>query len=78
MKSDTEAARKRTTRGSARNSEAQTSSIDGSSTQEPPREQMIAEAAYYRAEQRDFAPGHEMADWLLAEADVEKALGTLH
>jgi hypothetical protein len=39
---------------------------------------MIAEAAYYRAEQRGFSPGHEMADWLLAESDVERALGTLH
>lgn len=40
-----------------------------------PREQMIAEAAYYRAEQRGFAPGNEMSDWLEAEADVE---GILH
>ncbi len=39
-----------------------------------PREQMIAEAAYYRAEQRGFAPGNEMSDWLQAEADVEGIL----
>jgi hypothetical protein len=39
-----------------------------------PREQMIAEAAYYRAEQRGFAPGNEMSDWLQAEADVESVL----
>jgi hypothetical protein len=39
---------------------------------------MIAEAAYYRAEQRGFAPGCEMSDWLLAEADVERSLGKLH
>ena len=39
-----------------------------------PREQMIAEAAYYRAEQRGFAPGNEMSDWLQAEADVEGCL----
>lgn len=28
---------------------------------------MVAEAAYYLAEQRDFAPGREMEDWLAAE-----------
>lgn len=39
-----------------------------------PREQMIAEAAYFRAERRGFAPGNEMTDWLEAEADVESAL----
>lgn len=35
------------------------------------REQMIAEAAYYRAERRGFVGGHEMSDWLQAEAEVE-------
>jgi hypothetical protein len=42
------------------------------------REQMIAEAAYYRAERRGFEPGDEMSDWLQAEADVEAVLGSLH
>lgn len=32
--------------------------------------QMIEEAAYYLAEQRGFEPGHELDDWLLAEAQV--------
>jgi len=40
-----------------------------------PREQMIAEAAYFRAEERGFVPGHEMSDWLQAEADVEALTG---
>lgn len=40
------------------------------------REQMIAVAAYFRAEQRGFAPGNEMSDWLGAEADVEHMLGS--
>jgi hypothetical protein len=35
------------------------------------REQMIAEAAYYRAERRGFAPGAEMEDWLAAEREIE-------
>lgn len=39
-----------------------------------PREQMIAEAAYFRAEQRGFAPGNEMSDWFEAEASVESSL----
>lgn len=40
-----------------------------------PREQMIAEAAYFHAERRGFVPGNEMSDWLQAEADVEALLG---
>lgn len=35
---------------------------------------MIAEAAYYRAEQRGFAPGCEIDDWLQAEGDIERTL----
>ncbi|MFN3920245.1 MAG: sterol desaturase family protein [Methylohalobius sp.] len=32
--------------------------------------QMIAEAAYYRAEKRGFAPGFELEDWLAAEREI--------
>ncbi|NLT33646.1 MAG: DUF2934 domain-containing protein [Acidobacteria bacterium] len=35
---------------------------------------LISEAAYYRAEQRGFAPGHELQDWLDAETEVERML----
>ena len=35
------------------------------------RQAMIAEAAYYRAEKRGFAPGHDLDDWLEAEALIE-------
>ncbi|HKD18901.1 MAG TPA: DUF2934 domain-containing protein [Thermoanaerobaculia bacterium] len=31
---------------------------------------LIAEAAYYRAQQRGFAPGDPLQDWLEAEAEV--------
>ena len=31
------------------------------------RAALIAEAAFFRAEQRGFAPGHEVEDWLAAE-----------
>jgi len=35
---------------------------------------MIAEAAYYRAEKRQFAPGDPLLDWLEAEAEVDQIL----
>lgn len=35
------------------------------------REARIAEAAYWRAERRGFAPGHELDDWLHAEQEVD-------
>lgn len=38
------------------------------------RRALIAEAAYFRAERRGFAPGHETEDWLAAELEVDTAL----
>ena len=38
------------------------------------RSALIAEAAYFRAEKRGFAPGHEHEDWLAAEAEVDARL----
>lgn len=35
---------------------------------------MIAEAAYFRSEQRGFVPGYELADWLAAEEEVAAIL----
>lgn len=35
------------------------------------RHELIAEAAYFRAEQRGFEPGHELEDWLAAESEVD-------
>jgi hypothetical protein len=37
---------------------------------------LISEAAYYRAKQRGFTPGHELEDWIQAEAEVRKRVGT--
>ena len=34
------------------------------------RRQMIAEAAYFRAERRGFTPGYELTDWLEAEIEI--------
>ena len=36
------------------------------------REARIAEAAYWRAEQRGFAPGYELEDWLHAEKEIDR------
>jgi LmbE family N-acetylglucosaminyl deacetylase len=38
------------------------------------RAALIAEAAYFRAEKRGFAPGNEAQDWLAAEQEVDAAL----
>src|SRR5262245_28916502 len=36
---------------------------------------LISEAAYYRAKQRGFEPGHEVEDWVQAEAEVMRRVG---
>jgi hypothetical protein len=36
---------------------------------------LIAEAAYYRAKERGFAPGYEVQDWVEAEAEVMVRIG---
>jgi hypothetical protein len=38
------------------------------------RRKMIAEAAYYMAEQRGFAQGGDIEDWLLAEKQIDAVL----
>jgi hypothetical protein len=38
------------------------------------RAALIAEAAFFRAEKRGFAPGHEVEDWLAAESEVDGKL----
>ncbi len=42
-----------------------------------PREVRIAEIAYFRAQRRGFAPGHELEDWLAAEAEVDRLDGAV-
>jgi hypothetical protein len=41
-----------------------------------PREryEMIATMAYYRAEQRNFEPGHDVEDWLDCESIIDSML----
>jgi len=38
------------------------------------RRQMIAEAAYFRAEKRGFSGGDELRDWFEAESEVDRQL----
>ena len=38
------------------------------------RSGMIAQAAYFRAERRGFAPGQELEDWVAAEQEVDRLL----
>ncbi len=38
------------------------------------REQMIAVAAYFRAQQRGFRGGNSEDDWLAAEAEIDAML----
>jgi len=76
MKTRSEPVSKTKGNGSGRQARgANASSPSSSAGYDCPREQMIAEAAYFRAEQRGFVPGNEMSDWLQAEADVEALVG---
>jgi hypothetical protein len=38
------------------------------------RRQMIEEAAYFLAQKRNFAPGHEHEDWIVAETTIDRLL----
>ena len=39
---------------------------------------LVSEAAYYRAKQRGFSPGHEVEDWVQAEAEVMRRIEGKH
>lgn len=49
------------------------SCVDGSEVRTPKEDRcrMIAEAAYLRALERNFAPGGEIDDWLQAEREID-------
>lgn len=57
------------------NSEATTvGDWESESVDEPRLEEMIAVAAYFRAERRGFAPGDELGDWFQAEAEYQAGI----
>lgn len=37
------------------------------------RRELIATAAYFRAQKRGFEPGHELEDWFAAETEISHA-----
>jgi len=40
------------------------------------RDRLIAQVAYFRAEKRGFVPGCELQDWIEAEAEVLRLIGS--
>lgn len=71
-----ETGRRVTARRGTAKSQKEPEKIDhgGTSISIDERRQFIAEAAWYRAEARGFAPGGEIDDWLAAEAEVDDRL----
>jgi hypothetical protein len=65
-------------RASSRSTQPTASAPAGGSVADETRRAMIAEAAYLRAEQRGFASGYELEDWLLAEREVDALLSAHH
>jgi hypothetical protein len=65
----------RNTRKSTSSKPASKAAVSATPPIDPERRRaLIAEAAYFRAERRGFAPGHEAEDWLAAEVEVDTAL----
>ncbi len=62
-------ARPRASRATTEKSRAKASLV----TQDE-RMRLIAEAAYYKAEKRDFTGGDELGDWIEAEAEIDALL----
>ncbi|HET7197924.1 MAG TPA: DUF2934 domain-containing protein [Burkholderiales bacterium] len=67
----------RTTRPAGRKSPAarpaQAPATSGAPTPEE-LYRMIQETAYFKAKARNFAPGHEVQDWIEAEAEVRRRI----
>ncbi|HEY4646900.1 MAG TPA: DUF2934 domain-containing protein [Steroidobacteraceae bacterium] len=53
---------------------SETTSVVAVSLSAVDRDDMIATAAYFRAQKRNFETGHELEDWLAAEAEIDAAL----
>lgn len=74
--------RSKATSASSAQAKAPGAAIAGSTTSDitpEQREQMIAEAAYFRYERRGFQGGDPQRDWLEAEVEIDQMLGgTLH
>jgi hypothetical protein len=61
------------TRATVRTDDA--TSVAASQLIQPERRRArICDVAYFLSERRGFCPGHELDDWLTAEAEVDRAL----
>ena len=69
---DSAPARKRAPRKPVAN--AENAAISPVFVDPPQRAALIARAAYFRALDRGFEPGHELEDWLTAESQVDAEL----
>jgi hypothetical protein len=56
---------------------AETKDEGGMEVSPEERHEMVAVAAYYRAESRGFLPGHEQEDWFEAAAVIDAMLETM-
>ena len=52
------------------------SKVDAPSISAGERQRLVERAAYFRAEKRGFAPGFELQDWVEAEAEVQRLIGS--
>jgi hypothetical protein len=50
--------------------------VSGPAISAQERQRFVAQAAYFRAEKRGFAPGCELQDWVEAEAEVMRLIGS--
>jgi hypothetical protein len=66
-----------TTRPVPATAEAETSPERSESSEPTQRHALIAEAAFLIAQERGFAPGHELNDWLAAEREVDQGLSAI-
>ena len=62
--------KKRSRKSTSSKKRLQPASVQDSNTSAGEKQHMLNEAAYFIAEQRDFTPGSELEDWLLAETQI--------
>ncbi len=68
--------RKRTAKPRSTRKSFEASTADTPTAEPSPEErwQVIAVAAYHKAEKRGFAPGEELRDWIEAEKEIDSQL----
>lgn len=67
-------AKKQVAKKRASNKSTTSSSKPGALISPRERYEMIATMAYYRAEQRNFEPGHDVEDWFECERIIDQMM----